>query len=76
MTLQIHLGDIAVDVVPKDIKNVYLRVDPSTGRVRISAPKRMSLERIRSFAITNLDWIKRQRTKLRAQARETEIRTA
>ena len=37
---QIHLGDIAVDVVLKDIKNVHLSVHPPTGRVRISAPKR------------------------------------
>ena len=30
-----------MDVVLKDIKNVHLGVYPPTGRVRISAPKRM-----------------------------------
>ncbi len=38
MVTQIKLGDIAVDVVFKDIKNVHLSVHPPTGRVRISAP--------------------------------------
>ena len=70
MASQIQLGDIAVDVVLKDIKNIHLSVHPPTGRVRISAPKRMRIETIRVFALSKLDWIKRQRTKLRDQARE------
>jgi len=70
-TSQLTLGDLAVDVVLKDIKNVHLSVYPPTGRVRISAPKRMSLDTIRVFAISKLDWIKRQQTKLRVQERET-----
>jgi predicted metal-dependent hydrolase len=71
MVSQIQLGDIAVDVVLKDIKNVHLSVYPPTGRVRISAPRRMSMETIRVFAISKLDWIKRQQKKLREQERET-----
>ena len=71
MMSQIKLGDIAVDVVLKDIKNVHLSVYPPTGRVRISAPKRMNMETIRVFAISKLDWIKKQQTKLREQERET-----
>ena len=39
MVTQLKLGDIAVDVVLKDIKNVHLSVYPPTGRVRISAPR-------------------------------------
>jgi len=71
MASQIKLGDIAVDVVLKDIKNVHLSVYPPTGRVRISAPQRMSIDTIRVFAISKLDWIKQQQTKLREQERET-----
>ena len=71
MMSQIKLGDIAVDVVLKDIKNVHLSVYPPTGRVRISAPKRMNMETIRVFAISKLDWIKQQQKKLREQERET-----
>jgi len=71
MVSQVKLGDIEVDVVLKDIKNVHLSVYPPTGRVRISAPKRMSIDTIRVFAISRLDWIKQQQTKLREQERET-----
>lgn len=71
MVSQIKLGDIVADVVLKDIKNVHLSVYPPTGSVRISAPKRMSLATIRVFAISKLDWIKRQQAKLQEQERET-----
>jgi predicted metal-dependent hydrolase len=70
MASQVKLGDIEVDVVLKDIKNVHLSVHPPTGRVRISAPKRASLDTIRVFAISKLGWIKQQQTKLREQERE------
>jgi predicted metal-dependent hydrolase len=71
MITELRLGEIAVDVVLKDIKNVHLGVYPPTGRVRISAPKRMSLNNIRVFAISKLGWIKQQQKKLRGQERET-----
>ena len=68
---QIQLGNIAVDVVVRDIKNVHLSVHPPMGRVRIAAPSRMSLDTIRVFAISKLSWIKQQQKKLREQERET-----
>lgn len=71
MASQIKLGNMVVDVVLKDIKNVHLSVYPPTGRVRISAPKRMSMNTLRVFAISKLDWIKKQQAKLQAQERET-----
>ncbi len=71
MVSQITLGDISVDVILKDIKNAHLSVYPPTGRVRISAPRRMRIDTIRVFVISKLDWIKQQQTTLRAQKRET-----
>jgi predicted metal-dependent hydrolase len=68
----VTLGDIPVDVLLKDIKNVHLSVYPPTGRVRISAPLRMSIDTIRVFAISKLDWIKQQQKKLRGQQRESQ----
>lgn len=67
---QMQLGNIFVDVVHKDIKNIHLSVYPPTGRVRISAPSRMDMDTIRVFAISKLGWIKRQQTKLKSQERE------
>ncbi len=71
MGRQIALGEITVDVVQKDIKNIHLSVYPPNGRVHISAPLRMSADTIRVFAISKLGWIKQQQRKLREQERET-----
>lgn len=70
MATQLDLGGVSVDVVSKEIKNVHLSVDPPTGRVRIAAPLHMKLETIRVFAISKLDWIKRQQHKVLRQDRE------
>lgn len=67
----IELGELRADVVRKDIKHVHLSVYPPDGRVRISAPLNMALDTIRIYAITKLEWIKRQQSKLRSQERET-----
>lgn len=71
MANRFKLGDIAVDVALKDIKNVHLSVHPPSGKVRISAPKRMTPDLLRVFAISKLSWIKQQQKKLQRQERET-----
>lgn len=68
---QIKLGDINLDVVRKDIKNVHLSVYPPTGRVRIAAPLRMNLDTLRIFAISKLSWIKKHKNKYLDQKRES-----
>jgi predicted metal-dependent hydrolase len=68
---QVQLGDLAVDVIRKDIKNIHLSVHPPTGRVSIAAPSRMSLEMLRIFAISKLSWIRQQQHKLQDQDRES-----
>ena len=72
MISTIELGDISVEVIKKDIRNVHLSVYPPAGRVRISAPLRMDRDTIRVFAIAKLGWIKKQQKKLREQERESE----
>ena len=67
---QIDLGNIIVDVIHKDIKNIHLSVYPPAGRVKIAAPFRMDLETIRLFAISKLGWIRRQQEKFLNQERE------
>jgi predicted metal-dependent hydrolase len=68
---KIQLGDISIDVVHKNIKHIHLSVYPPNGAVRISAPMRMDLDKIRLFAIAKLGWIKQEQAKLRNQQRET-----
>jgi predicted metal-dependent hydrolase len=64
------LHGIDIEVVQKRIKNIYLSVCPPTGSVRVSAPKRMTLEMIRVFVTSKFNWIKKQQEKLSTQARE------
>jgi len=68
---QLQLGDIIIDVEQKDIKNIHLSVYPPAGKVRIAAPLRMDLDTIRVYALSKLNWIRKQQAKLRGQDRET-----
>lgn len=68
--MKINLGEISVEVIKKDIKNIHLSVYPPTGAVRISAPLRMNLDAIRVYAISRMGWIKKHQKKLREQERE------
>lgn len=71
MNTWFQLGDVRIDVVRKDIKNLHLSILPPSGRVRITAPERMSMDAVRVFAVNKLPWIRRQQQKLREQERET-----
>lgn len=71
MVSKIELGEIAIEVIKKDIKNIHLSVYPPAGKVKISAPHRMNLDTIRVFAISKLGWIKKQQNKIQEQDRET-----
>jgi predicted metal-dependent hydrolase len=71
MQAAVQLRGLRIEVVRKDIKNVHLSVLPPAGRVRIAAPRHLSDDAIRAFAIGKLGWIRRQQTKLQVQERET-----
>src|SRR4051812_13501662 len=71
MTETIHVGDIAIAVTRKDVKHVHLSVHPPDGRVTLVAPKNTRPEVARAYAVSRLSWIRNQRRRLLAQARET-----
>ena len=58
MAAAVQLGELRIEVVRKDIKNVHLSVYPPAGRVRIAAPRHLSDDAIRAFAIGKLGWIR------------------
>jgi len=70
MTAQIDLGELRIEVVRKDIKNLHLSVLPPLGKIRIAAPQHMNLDTIRVFAISKLTWIRTQQHRILAQERE------
>jgi predicted metal-dependent hydrolase len=74
MTETIQIGEIAIAVTRKDIRNVHLSVHPPNGRVTLVAPRATRPEVARAYAISKLGWIRNQQTRLRGQARETPRR--
>lgn len=71
---KITVGNISIDVVRKDIKNLHLGVYPPNGRVRIASPLKVDDEAVRLFAISKMTWIKKQKLKFEAQDRQSQRR--
>ena len=71
MNIIIKLEEIEAEVFHKNIKNINLRILPPDGRVRVSAPYRTTNETIYKFACTKLNWIRKQRTRIREITHES-----
>ena len=71
---KITVGNISIDVVRKDIKNLHLGVYPPKGRVRIASPLKIDDEAVRLFAISKMSWIKKQKLKFEVQERQSQRR--
>ena len=69
--MQIVVSNISVEVIRKNIKNMHLSVLPPDGRVRVSAPVRLTDEAITMFVRTKLGWIKKQQEKFQQQPRQS-----
>ena len=69
---QITVGELVIDVVRKDIKNLHLAVYPPDGRVRIATPLKLDDEAVRLFAISKIAWIKKHQAQFDAQPRQSK----
>lgn len=65
------VGDLEVEVVKKDIKNIHLGVYPPIGRVRLSAPESSDDEKIRLFIVSKIPWIRKNQRKFKDKERLT-----
>lgn len=65
-TRRVEVNGFAVNVTFKSIKNIYLKVVPPDGTVKVSAPKRMSLKAVREFVDARADWITRHQRRIAA----------
>ena len=70
---RIIIQDIEIEIEKKSIKNMYLKVSPPLGRVYISAPKRMTYETIYNFALSKIDWVRKQKLKYENILPESEL---
>src|SRR5207248_2484966 len=66
----LQLGTVEVLVVRKAIRNLHLAVLPPDGRVRVSSPLHLNDDAIRTLIATRIPWIRTQKTKFAAQARQ------
>lgn len=69
---QIVVGDIPVEVVRKQIKNIHLAVYPPDGRVRIAVPHRVDAETVRLAIVSRLGWIHRKQKAMQTQERQSQ----
>lgn len=60
MPTKFKLKDFEAELELKDIKHIYLRFYPTTGKFKISAPLQMSRTAILNFLNSKSDWLKKQ----------------
>ena len=68
----IDVNGLAVEVVRKNIKHLYVGVYPPGGRVRVSAPLRIDKDAIRLAVISRLGWIRKRQAQFEQQERQSE----
>lgn len=66
---EIEISGIPVEVVRKKIKNLHLRIVSPEGRVRVTAPFRVSDEAVRQMVVSRLTWIRRHQDRVVMVAR-------
>ena len=66
LRLEMKIGDLVVDVVRKDIKNLYIKVYPPLGEVRIVSPYRLDDATIKEFVIAKKKWIAKKQDRCKA----------
>ncbi len=67
----LQVGGIEAVVLYKPVKNLHLNVLPPVGKVRVTAPKNMNDDAIRTFLATRIAWIKKMQAKFKGQERQT-----
>jgi predicted metal-dependent hydrolase len=70
---QLQVQDITVELTRKNVKNLNLRITQPEGQVRVSAPKRMSMDVIYAFVVSKYDWIVLQQEKIQVQADQDTV---
>ncbi|WP_380100572.1 M48 family metallopeptidase [Deinococcus radiophilus] len=58
-------------LILKDVKNVHLSVHPPDGRITLVAPLGTRSDVARAYAISKLEWIRKQQQALNEQARQS-----
>lgn len=68
----ITVGDLEVEIVRKDIRNLHLAVYPPKGRVRVAAPLHITDESVRLAVVSRLPWIRKRQRSFQEQVRQSK----
>ncbi|MDK2976957.1 MAG: hypothetical protein PWP06_1432, partial [Candidatus Marinimicrobia bacterium] len=52
------IQNIPVEIIRKNVKNIYIRVYPPDGQVRISVPYGIGESTVRIFILKKMEWIR------------------
>lgn len=61
---QVTVENLVIDIIRKKIKNIYLKIYSSTGKIQISAPAKMKEHVLQDFISSKLAWIQSRIDKL------------
>lgn len=70
--METQIQGISVEIIKKNIKNMYLYVRPPDGKVQVSVPLEMSEESVLMFVSSKIEWIRKQQAKFEKQPRQTK----
>ena len=71
--MKLYVADIEVELIRKNIKNMHLYVLRPDGKIRVSAPLRLSEDKIKAFILSRLDWIKNQKKIIESEPRNKPL---
>jgi len=66
-----HIGSLEMQLNRKPIKNLHISVLPPDGKIRVSAPEKMTDNAIRMTVIKRIPWIKKQKEEFASQPRQS-----
>ena len=61
------VGSLEIELVRKNIKNLYIRVYPPNGSVRVVCPQKLDEATVKQFVSSKANWIEKKQAKFQAQ---------
>ena len=61
------IDNLIIDVVRKDIKNLYIKIYPPDGQIRIISPHKIDDATIRKFVVAKKNWIEKKQHEYKSQ---------
>ena len=71
--MRLYVEGIEIELIRKNIKNMHLYVLRPDGKIRVTAPMRLSEKRIIDFVLSRVDWIRDQQAKILSEPHSAPI---